>query len=234
MSLSVVMLNFSRRANVEQILKGHDDNPNVTEVLVWNNAHEIFAHKSPKVVWVNACQNFGLFPRYAMALLATNDYVMIQDDDLEIPAATVNSLLQCVENHKQIIHGLFGRIPKEDNTYADFRDKDNCYVEMVLGRCMVFHKSLAAHFFRMMILEANKFKKLFQVAKTLGVLESSVDDILFSYAAMTQSRHQNAVYPFPRTELAGAAGLCDTNNHFRYRNSAMQSCQKIFELWLKK
>ena len=112
-----VILNWKRPANVERIVAGWRAGGLVTEAFIWNNnGASPLRHDWAKVV--NAGQDLGLYTRFAAACLAQHECVLIQDDDLELPVESLRTLLAAWERDPDIVHGVFGRAPKPDGSYA--------------------------------------------------------------------------------------------------------------------
>ena len=92
MNVTGVILNWKRPANVARILEGWESGNVVTEAIAWNNNPESsFRHHWAKVI--NCSRDLGLYTRFAAACLASNDCVLIQDDDLELSADSIPRLV---------------------------------------------------------------------------------------------------------------------------------------------
>ena len=98
-----VVLNWKRPTNVARILSGWQASGIVTEAIVWNNnPRATFRHQWANVI--NAAPDMGLYTRFAAACLARNDCVLIQDDDLELPAESLRALVDAWHDDPDIIH----------------------------------------------------------------------------------------------------------------------------------
>lgn len=232
--ISVILLNYKRPDNVHRILERLEACQCVDDVIVWNNEGSMFGGGTPKIRYSNADRNWGLFPRHAMGLLAKNDCILFQDDDLLLTEDTITRLYNKWKMRRLAVHGLFGRRPKMPGfTYAEYRDHDDEDVEIVLGRCQMFHRSLLPKFFHW--LDFPQIKRLLEEGKHLGCLPSSCDDIILSYVAQQYSRQLNRVHNFERTDLpAGDEALAANPNHFKYREQAMRKCAYLKEFYVQK
>ena len=91
-----VILNWKRPTNVARILSGWQTSGVVSEAIVWNN-NPAATFRHPWANVVNAAQDMGLYTRFAAACLARHDCVLIQDDDLELPAESLRTLADALE-----------------------------------------------------------------------------------------------------------------------------------------
>lgn len=225
--ITVVMLNYQRVANVERIVRAHLLNDRVACVLIWNNNSQAATpfFGDPRVRIVEARQNWGLFPRYALALLAPTDCVLIQDDDLMLPAETAEKLFTEWNLARLRIHGLYGRLLIDGERYAENRDHDDCLVPIVLGRCMMFRRQLVPVFFDW--LEAVVIQNAMKTGAAMGCLPSSCDDIIFSFAGMQISQSGHRIHNLPRVELSADGAISANPKHYEFRQLMTAACLQI-------
>jgi hypothetical protein len=216
-----VLLNWKRPANVARILSGWQSGGIVDEAIVWNNNPDSsFRHHWAKVV--NAAQDLGLYTRFAAACLARNDCLLIQDDDLELPFDSLERLCDAWQRDPDIIHGVFGRAPKHDGSYAR-NVGGNAEVPVVLTRVLMAHRRYAAEFFQY----APRFTDIQRDGKPAG----NGEDIIFSYVARRASGRLNRVHRVPVNELPAPHSIHGRNwkAHVAHRSRLLRAC----EAWLK-
>ncbi|MES2476500.1 MAG: putative nucleotide-diphospho-sugar transferase [Verrucomicrobiota bacterium] len=190
--LSAVLLNWNRPENVHRILDGWRDGGLVTSATVWNNqpGFEI-RHDWARVVNVN--EDFGLYSRFAAALLAPDEAVWIQDDDLEFATEALQMLLAHWRNDPEILHGVFGRAPKADGSYAEFTDDQEAEVPVVLTRGLIASRCHFTRFFE----AAGRFAGLQCGAVPAG----NGEDIILSYSSCKHAGRPNRVHSVAYQEL---------------------------------
>jgi uncharacterized protein (DUF779 family) len=191
MPLTACILNFKRHAMVRATVDHLLECPAVDEVIVWNNnpAQE-FAH--PEAVCINANRDMGLFTRFASALLAKNEAVLIQDEDMLQPTETVGKLYEAWKHDPAIIHGVDGRTPQADGTYVYGRTPGPC--PLVLTRGMVVSRKYAEVFF--------KDIEPFRIHLPGLTPKDSVEDILINYVVRKRTGRLNYCHNFPFQELS--------------------------------
>lgn len=218
--ITAVIMNWKRPDNVARIVSTWHDSDLIAEAIVWNNnASEPFRHKWARVV--NAAEDFGLYTRFAATCLASNTAVLIQDDDLELPAESIRRLHDAWRREPDILHGVFGRMPKPDGSYAK-NVLGDAPAPIVLTRVLMTHHSHAATFFRV----APRFDEIQQESRPHG----NGEDIIFSYAAMRRSGQLNRVHRLPVTELPAPHAIHGNwKRHVAHRTRLLRACQA----WLK-
>jgi len=181
MNVTGVILNWKRPTNVARILSTWQASGIVTEANVWNNnPAETFRHDWASVV--NASRDMGLYTRFAAACLASHECVLIQDDDLELPAESLRALVDAWHHDPDIIHGVFGRAPKPDGSYARNIGGD-AQSPIVLTRVLVAHRRYASRFFQVASALADVQRE--------GKPDGNGEDIIFSYVARGESGRLN-------------------------------------------
>ncbi len=216
-----VMLNWKRPTNVARILSSWQASGIVSEAIVWNNnPGATFRHQWANVI--NAAQDMGLYTRFAATCLASNDCVLIQDDDLELPTDSLRALVDAWNDDPDIIHGVFGRAPKPDGSYARNFGGD---VEspIVLTRVLVAHRRYASRFFQV----APAFDEVQREGQPAG----NGEDIIFSCVAMRESGRLNRVHRIAVNELPAPHSIHGRNwkGHVAHRTRLLRAC----EAWLK-
>lgn len=213
--ISAVILNWKRPANVARIVEGWQSSGLVNDPIVWNNNPDsTIKFCSTRVV--NTCQDWGLYTRFAAGLLARNDCILWQDDDLELPVESLTRLIDAWKAEPSRVHGVFGRGPRLDGSYAqDFRG--NHEVPVVLTRALVASKQNAVNFFQ----HLRRFEHLQRDTKPLG----NGEDIIFSYVAMKESGVPNRVHNVAVKELPAPHAIHARAGHFGHRTKLMRACE---------
>lgn len=217
-----VMLNWKRPANVQRIVAGWLAGGIVTEAIVWNNHPDAPLGPIAGAKVINAGQDLGLYTRFAAACLAQHECVLIQDDDLELPPASLAALHAAWQTDPEVIHGVFGRTPKPDGSYARNVQGD-MDVPIVLTRVLLAHRRYAARFFEV----APRFAEIQGGGRPAG----NGEDILFSYTARCASGRLNRVHRVAVTELPAPHSIHGRNwqAHINHRTRLLRAC----EAWLQ-
>ena len=216
-----LLLNWKRPTNVARILSSWQAGGIVDEAIVWNNNKDAtFRHHWAKVI--NTTEDMGLYTRFAATCLAGNDCVLIQDDDLELPVDSLRTLFDAWQSDPDIIHGVFGRAPKADGSYARNIGGD-AESPIVLTRVLVAHRRYASQFFQV----APTFDDLQREGRPVG----NGEDIIFSYVARQASGRLNRVHRVAVNELPAPHSIHGRNwkAHVAHRSHLLRAC----EAWLK-
>ena len=139
-NVTAILLNYRRPGNIPHIVEALRSQDEPVEILLINNSgFQTFGVKrTVHIPW-----NAGAWIRIPFSAHAETDYVMWLDDDI-MPTypAFVRSMRQVAEVRKDSVVGAFGRrLGPEPTYYSGARDADG-WVEIVKGRCVMFHRSL--------------------------------------------------------------------------------------------
>jgi hypothetical protein len=219
-----VLMNWKRAANVARIVAGWKSGGIVSEAIVWNNNPDpkFALPKGLPATVVQAGQDMGLYTRFAVACLAQNECLLIQDDDLELKTESLRRLHEAWLGDPDILHGVFGRAPKWDGSYAK-NIRGNGNVPVVLARVLLAHRRYAADFFRV----APVFAEIQRDSCPFG----NGEDIILSYTARSSSGRLNRVHDIPVRELPAPHAMHGRNRaaHIAHRTRLLQAC----EAWLQ-
>jgi hypothetical protein len=130
--------------------------------------------------------------RVAVACLAQNECFLVQDDDLELPADSLRSLHEAWRRDPDVLHGVFGRAPKWDGSYAK-NIVGNGNVPVVLTRVLLALRRYAAQFFQV----APAFDAIQRDSRPFG----NGEDIMLSDTAGSASGRLNWVHGIPVHDL---------------------------------
>ncbi len=151
-----------------------------------------------------------------MASLAAYPAVLIVDDDLTLPGATVTQLIQHWHEEPDVVHGIFGRNPAADGTYKPVTVHGRC--EVLLTRAIVVDRVICAAALR------------FGVQELPGEPRGNGEDIVLSYTAMAASGKRNVAYSLPFINLdydSQDAISVRFRNHEAHRSDVVRWCRKV-------
>jgi hypothetical protein len=148
--------------------------------------------------------------------------VLIQDDDLELPSEALQKLLDAWRADPHVLHGVFGRGPRPDGSYAEaFRGTGE--VPVALTRALMTHRVYAAAFLE----EVGQFDAVQFDSQPYG----NGEDIIFSYVVRRRSGRLNRVQDLPVVELPAPDAIHDRDRpeHIAHRDRVLRAC----EAWLR-
>jgi hypothetical protein len=192
-------------------------------MIVWNNNPDRF-FEHPTATVVNCNKDCGLYTRFVAGVLAQNNCLLIQDDDVLLPCQSIKQLYRLWSDDKYKLHGVFGRAPKPDNTYAKTIDRQDARCPIVLTRVLMTERSHVLSFFN--------WERHFRLLQVKSQPEGNGEDIIFSYvAAHRNNSTQHYVHNLAVTELPAPDAIHkrDWNAHCKHRTAIMQACQRILQ-----
>lgn len=141
---TAIVLSWRRAENVERIVADLLGWARIGEILVWNN-NCARALSVPGAAVITAGRNFGVLARYGLALLAQNDTIWFQDDDMLVTEAQFETVHAAYAANPSRIYGCRGR-----NLKNGVYEMENVYGEcdIIVGQTMLFHRSLLYHLYR--------------------------------------------------------------------------------------
>jgi hypothetical protein len=216
-----IVLNWKRPGNVLRIVAGWQE-AGLAEGIVWNNNPRKPLPPHPWAKVINARQDLGLYTRFAAANLAANGCILLQDDDIELPAASLRKMHRLWKKEPDLLHGIFWRKPKPDGSYAIF-GRGEQETPIVLTRALMAHRRYAAAFFA----EAPHFSRLQKAGRPQG----NGEDIIFSYVARRAARGRlHKTHDLPVIELPAPHGIHHMHgqHHITHRSRLLRAC----EAWL--
>ena len=217
--LTIVTLNYARPDSLIENLHAYASYGLVDRVICFNNGRPLKAPLLPKkCLLVQASENVGLYPRFAMGALARTQAVFHTDDDIQIPEQTLHSLYVCWQSAQDSCHGLHGRVARP--TYQLGNVFGN--VEVVLTRAVlcsrrVNNAALSATIY---------FDDL--VGKPAG----NGEDIILSFASMATSRRLNFAYALPARDhkVDPSTAIHSWTGHVKHRQAVVSRCRQVFSL----
>jgi hypothetical protein len=131
-NVTVIVPQFwkERIKNLPVVIGDHE------KYIIWNNDDE------PIKGAINSNKNYGPLSRWVVALLADTDYLLMLDNDIDVPEETVKKMLDLASKENCIV-GLFGRILSDNypmySNGIEYKSV-NMEVDTVLGRVMLVPK----------------------------------------------------------------------------------------------
>ncbi|MGK3755717.1 MAG: hypothetical protein ACI8RD_008027 [Bacillariaceae sp.] len=152
--VSVVLMNYSRPRMIREstMMRTLLSHPNIDEVLLLHaNPKTVFEFVHPKVKNIDAMEHnneMGLSLRFYFCQIASNNWVLHLDDDMEFTTEALNELIiEYGRNPKRII-GRFGRdlsIGNSFNGYSSTNRHKN--TEVILTKLMLMERETCSAFF---------------------------------------------------------------------------------------
>ena len=203
-SLTLILLNWKRPANVRRIVRAYICFSRIDEIIIWNNnpATKLrLGIRDEKIKYFESHNHFTV-SRYAATLFSRNEDILFHDDDLIFTEQQIERLFDVHLAYPKCIIGCFGR-NLENGAYIKkyFFGK----VDIILGRIMLFRRELVANFIK-------------NCPPYSGDLE---DDILF---CLSQKRKHVAVNTGAVQELPRKYALSARPYHTRRRQEMVDYC----------
>lgn len=154
---TVVLMSWERVENVKQIIRTYAQYPTISRVLLWNGKPNTREELTPLLEEVGRDflrmfqvegKDPGLYARFAVAALAEEQTVIIQDDDCIMGVEGMEAILREQRAEPGVIHGIIGRGVTEATPY----NPDNLETErapIVLTRFLVASRWHMAHFWKL-------------------------------------------------------------------------------------
>lgn len=229
MRLSLVLLNWQRPANVRRIIEHYRDFATfdpplgrlIDDITVFNNHPQPFDHPQARVI--NASCDTGLYSRFAAAALARHEHVLLHDDDLLLPAPSLAQLAGHYLAAPDVLHGVFGRVPRPDGSYALDVNRcgrhtgDSTEVPIVLTRVLLTSRANAIAALAWL----EPLRPLLDAAQPPG----NGEDICLSFAAMFTSGKLNRVHPLDVRELPAPHAIHGRPGHGAHRTTVLRACR---------
>jgi hypothetical protein len=138
---TAILLSYKRHQNLREIVANLNATGLVDEVIIWNNNPEVTLRAGPEATIINSSANFRAIARYGAALLAKNDTILFQDDDVMYEPEGIVTLHHDLHRRPDRIYGFRGRM-LDNGRYTITAMVGE--VDIVLGQFMLFTKELLA------------------------------------------------------------------------------------------
>lgn len=216
---SIIILSWKRPENIRRILDVETRYQCVNEVIVFNNnAASTLRYSHPKVKTLNASCDFGLRTRWIAAALAINDAVILHDDDLLLPEATIRRLVKGVITDPQRAYSLHGRVTSSDDDYRKCQ-KALDQADIVLTRATAINRDLIPI---LLFYEAAFRRAGFRLPKNNG------EDIFLSYCLTYCFGKRHKILRLPHTKLPDHDAISCRPNHYHERTEVLRVCKEFF------
>jgi len=150
--VTVILTCWKRFKNFEDIIKGWLEEPEVDEILIWDNSGEFKTDiKDERIVLINCSSNWGSSVRYMLGAMAKNEYCLFCDDDVMPKKGITKDFIKYAEPSKILaVTGRHFSGSYHNNTVVRATEvKDIEKVEFVIGYLMLIHRDLLiGHYYR--------------------------------------------------------------------------------------
>jgi Glycosyl transferase family 64 domain len=219
---TVVILNWQRPANVRAILDCYVAYRRVSQIIVWNNNDgQTFTYDHPKVRVIHSA-DLGLNTRWAAALLAQNDCVIVADDDLIADEATIETLIESYRRDPDRAYTLHGRNPTPANEYALHVEHVREPIEamMHLTRLTCLARRHVAHY----------FVALEELRLRIDPATGGGEDIVMSFALTRATGKRPLVVAGRYRDLLAPGAIANRQGpQQEHRTQIMRRCQAWLE-----
>jgi Glycosyl transferase family 64 domain len=215
---TVVILNWQRPANVRAILDTYVAYRRVSQIIVWsNNDGETFTYYHPKVRLILSAE-LGLNTRWAAALLAENDCVIVADDDLIADESTIEGLIENYRHDPDRAYTLHGRNPTPANDYSLHVEhvREPTEAMMHLTRLTCLARQHVAHY----------FVALDELGLRIDPATGGGEDIVMSFALTRATGKRPLVVPGRYRDLLAPSAIANRHGpQQQHRTQIMRRCQ---------
>jgi hypothetical protein len=210
---TVCILNWKRPENVQDLCHHYLAFDNIHDVLVWNNNKDVtFSREDAGIV--NSNDDFGLYTRFMLSLLATTQCILLHDDDIILSEGGFNYLFEAWSANSSVLHGVQGCDPTPDNKYKE--EIWNGPADMVLTRICMTHRDYCMRYFA--------YASKFNVVQKDNV--GNGEDIIFSYMVKHLSGCKNQIHDAERNELTAEHSIHHRTGHWQHRTDIMRMAQE--------
>lgn len=217
--ITIVMLNWARPDCALMNISRYAVYGIVERIICFNNGPSLNMgrNRPKKCILVEASEDMGLYPRFAMAALARTEAIFHTDDDLAVPEATLQTLYSYWLQAPHSCHGLYGRPARPHYRQSNIFGP----VEVVLTRAMLCsrHANNAA------LAGTHLFEDL------PGVPRGNGEDIILSFASMAITRRYNAAYKLPAKDYPVSPSTAIHRrwpDHLKHRQRVVARCRSVF------
>ena len=219
--ISVLINGWKRPENVLRILNKQKDYELVDEIIVFNNNPDVYFDyiKNEKVKIINTNLDLGLRTRWANAVLATNECLVYQDDDVIIEEEGFDTFWRFFKSDPERIYCASGRVPDADGGYNYINAKGA--VEVVITSAACVPRSLIPY---VLSCEFDFYSK-YEI-KTMT--NNFHEDIFISYCAMSVFGQRNLQIPIKLKRLPDKHAIHRRPTHRSERTEMVRRCRKYF------
>lgn len=210
--ISVVVTSCHRPENVNRICANLFKYQMVNDIIVWHsnpqNRHLLNVGQFAKVSVVETSDDFGLNVRFLAGMLAKNNHILFQDDDVIVPQETVERLLTESGEYGKLV-GVIGR----NFNWSNLTYSAKTYfgeVDLVLTTCCMIG-----------------YDYLFQIAAQAFKYAKqrptfNFDDMFMSLGYRKQSGEKPKAFQLPITRLPQHSALSHRSTHYEERTNFLR------------
>jgi Glycosyl transferase family 64 domain len=215
--VSLIILNWKRPKMVSLIVDRYSTYSAIGDIVVWSNSHEDLPDLSrhPRVKLVTCRHNAGVDARWAAAMLADEDRLLVHDDDLVLSEPAVTLLVRQLLRRPHLCHGIRGRDLTDHYNYKDVYGR----VDVVLTTCLAIDRRYVPRYFDRIA--------LFDDLREYGC--GNGEDIAMNYIVRSLTREKNRAYHVPfvnaNTDHAvSEVAISRRRGHLAVRNEIARRC----------
>jgi hypothetical protein len=216
--ITVVMLNWARPESALKNVRRYSYYSIVRNIFLFNNGATLSRASLPsKCVLVESSENLGVYPRLAIASLATTDAILHTDDDLTLPEASMNALYSYWASANRCCHGLYGRATWPTYQLGDVFGP----VEVVLTRALLCSRRVN----NLALSSIDRFDDLKARPRGNG------EDIILSFAGLAVSGKFNFAHQLPAFNCGGNEHFAIHRSwagHLEHRKKVVTRCRSVF------
>ncbi len=144
MSITVVLLNYRRTANMHSLLRKMREQTLTPELMIINNGPRALAaqiRENMRHVWLPF--NAHPFARHLLSLYVETEWIMTIDDDIvPIGPTFIERALALAEERPNVITGAWGCRLGESRPYYRVREAPYGETEIIKGRLMIHRRKM--------------------------------------------------------------------------------------------
>tara|TARA_R110000751_G_scaffold283184_1_gene386514 strand:+ start:83 stop:829 length:747 start_codon:yes stop_codon:yes gene_type:complete len=226
--ISLLINSWKRPDNIYKIIETQKDYDLIREIIIFNNNKDVtLSHPHSKVKIVNCNTDFGLRTRWANGLLASEDCLVFQDDDLIAKPEAFSRLWQNFLKDPKRVYCAWGRNLDPQGRYS----LKNCYGEVDI--CLTCLASIPKELIGFLV----ESERLFFKANSLEYSDINKwgyhgdmngEDIFLAYASLFTYNNKPMQIDLPVRHLQSSDALHKRSGHREARNNMVNKCEEFF------
>jgi hypothetical protein len=190
--LTLIVMNRNRPQIVEQLINSYSSHGLISDVIVWNNNPDSAWQngKHPGVKSITCKYDAGRDARWAAAVLAESEHLLIHDDNLLVKEKGLRFLFSRYLRNPHLAHGIRGCSLDENHTFHETFGR----VEVLSSPCMMINKRYVSPYFSCI--------PLFDDLRDRG--HGDGDDVVMNYVVRSISGEKNFAWAVPHWTADGS------------------------------
>tara|TARA_Y100000310_G_scaffold194723_1_gene194724 strand:+ start:491 stop:1216 length:726 start_codon:yes stop_codon:yes gene_type:complete len=217
--ISLLINSWKRPDNIRSIIEAQKDYDLIGEILIFNNNPEInieYSHHKIKII--NSNIDFGLRTRWVNGVLAENDCLVFQDDDLIAKENAFEKMWSHFNDDPERIYCAWGRNASAEGLYS----MKNCYGEVEIAlTCLACVSKKAVPF----VISA---ERMFFEHNGLDWVYTNGEDIFLSYCVSNLYNKPALQIDLPVHHLPAPHSLHKKSSHKKERTIMVLKCREFF------